>query len=70
MSPIIPAHFDGRVIVPDSPLELPDGQRLIVRLETVKPRFADLLDLAADLPGAPSDLAARHEEYAAVRDTP
>ena len=26
-------HFDGKVIVPDEPVNLPAGQRLIVRLE-------------------------------------
>ena len=27
------------------------------------PRYADLLDLAADLPDAPPDLAAQHDHY-------
>ncbi len=29
------AHFDGRVIVPDEPLDLPANQRLEVRVEPV-----------------------------------
>jgi hypothetical protein len=28
-------HFDGKVIVPDEPLDLPPNQRLIVHLEPV-----------------------------------
>jgi hypothetical protein len=59
-------HFDGRAIVPDEPLELPAGQRLRVEIETVEadsPRFAGLLDLAADVPDAPSDLASQHDHY-------
>ena len=30
------AHFDGRVIVPDEPLELPPNQPLIVRIEPIE----------------------------------
>jgi hypothetical protein len=29
------AHFDGKVIVPDEPLDLPPNQPLIVRIEPV-----------------------------------
>ncbi len=28
----IRAHFDGKVIVPDEPVDLPEGTRLVVRL--------------------------------------
>ena len=66
MSQTITAHFDGRVIVPDEPVQLPAGQQLRVHLELVEPppaRFADLLQFAADLPDAPSDLAAQHDHY-------
>ena len=64
----IAAHFDGRAIVPDEPLDLPTGQRLRVQIEaeaaSSKPgAFADLLELAADLPDAPADLAAQHDHY-------
>jgi hypothetical protein len=31
----IHGHFDGRVIVPDEPLDLPRNQRLIVHVQTV-----------------------------------
>jgi len=32
------AHFDGRAIVPDEPLDLPPNQALIVRIESVGAR--------------------------------
>ncbi len=66
MTQTIAAHFDGRVIVPDGPVDLPAGQRLTVRIETApatEPRFAEFLDFAADLPDAPPDLAAQHDHY-------
>ena len=31
------AHFDGKVIVPDEPVDLTPNQRLIVHVETVEP---------------------------------
>lgn len=66
MTKTITAHFDGKVIVPDEPVQLPVGQPLRVQLELAKPsepRYSDFLSLAADLPDAPSDLAAQHDHY-------
>lgn len=66
MRQTIPAHFDGKVIVPDQPVQLPVGRPLLVHLELEEPfspRFADFLGLAADLPDAPPDLAAPHDHY-------
>lgn len=66
MTQTVIAHFDGKVIVPDEPLQLPVGQRLRVQVEVVEPAsppFASLLGFAADLPDAPSDLAAQHDHY-------
>jgi hypothetical protein len=66
MTQTIAAHFDGKVIVPDELVQLPVGQPLRIRLELAdspSPRFADLLDFAADLPDAPPDLAAQHDHY-------
>jgi predicted DNA-binding antitoxin AbrB/MazE fold protein len=66
MTHVIAAHFDGRVFIPDEPVELPTGRRLRLRIELAEdaePRFAALLDFAADLPGAPSDLAVQHDHY-------
>ena len=67
MTRTIAAHFDGNVIVPDEPVQLPVGQPLRVSLELVVEnptvRFADFARFAADLPDAPSDLAAQHDHY-------
>jgi hypothetical protein len=63
---IITAHFDGKFIVPDEPVELPIGEPLRISCEAaagIPLRFAGLLDLAADLPGAPADMAAQHDHY-------
>lgn len=62
----ITAHFDGKAIIPDEPVQLPVGQPLRVRIELPEdgsPRFAELLGFAADLPDAPPDLAAEHDHY-------
>jgi hypothetical protein len=66
MTRTLTAHFDGKVIVPDEPVQLPIGQRLQVQVELADApaaRFADLLQFAADLPDAPPDLAAQHDHY-------
>jgi len=66
MTETITAHFDGRVLVPDEAVELPVGQSLRLHIEltsSVPPRFAGLLELEADLPDAPPDLAAQHDHY-------
>ena len=31
------AHYDGKVIVPDEPLDLPPNQKLRISIETVEP---------------------------------
>lgn len=66
MTQTIRAHYDGKVIVPDQPVQLPVGQPLRVHLELAEPsspRFADFLRFAADLPDAPPDLAVQHDHY-------
>lgn len=66
MSQSITGHFDGKVIVPDEPLDLPAGQRIEIEIRSVAPqssRFADLAQFAADLSEAPSDLASQHDHY-------
>jgi hypothetical protein len=66
MTRTLTAHFDGKVIVPDEPVQLPVGQRLQVHIElaeTPSARYADLLGFAAGLPDAPPDLAAQHDHY-------
>lgn len=66
MAHTISAHFDGKAIVPDEPLDLPVGQRLQVEIRTDtagEGRFAELLELTADVPDVPADLAAQHDHY-------
>jgi hypothetical protein len=66
MTQTILAKFNGGVIVPDEPLNLPQGQRLRVEVEPIDtdpPRFADLLELEADIPDTSSDLASQHDHY-------
>lgn len=65
MTEAIPAHFDGRAIIPDVPLEFPPGQRLRIRIEKADPEpypLAQIADLATDM--LVGDLAERHREYA------
>lgn len=65
MTQSLTAHFDGQVIVPDEPVQLPVGKALRIHIEVVDstPRFADLLGFARDLPDAPPDLSAQHDHY-------
>ena len=35
------AHFDGKVIVPDEPVNLAPNQRLIIHIETMPSQSAD-----------------------------
>jgi hypothetical protein len=65
MSQAISAHFDGRAIIPDVPLDFPPGQRLRVRIEQAEPDpypLAQIAELATDM--LVEDLAERHSEYA------
>jgi len=65
------AHFDGRVIVPDGPLDLPLNQALIVQIEPVagtaeqteESALAWLVANAVDSDALPADLAERHDHY-------
>ena len=67
----IKGHFDGKVIVPDEPLDLPRNQRLIVHVQPVsetKPgQEQSLLEWMAQNPvddsALPSDLAHEHDHY-------
>ena len=65
----VSAHFDGKVIVPDEPLDLPPNQALIVQIEPVT--AGENADSALDWIAAnameedslPFDLAAEHDHY-------
>lgn len=66
MSTVFSGHFDGRVIVPDQPLQLPIGEKLQLQAEPITKRegqFAELAKFAADLPDSPGDLSRRHDHY-------
>ena len=63
MAQTINAHFDGKSIVPDTPLELSPGQRLRVRIETMESDdypLARLASLATDM--GMTDLSIRHQQ--------
>jgi len=65
------AHFDGKVIIPDEPLDLPPNQPLIVSIEPVAEKRSGAKDsvlswLAANAVASdalPPDLAERHDHY-------
>jgi hypothetical protein len=67
----VSAHFDGKVIVPDEPLDLPPNQALILEIQPVggkgeEARESVLSWLAAnavDSEALPADLADRHDHY-------
>jgi hypothetical protein len=67
----INAHYDGRVIVPDEPVDLLPNQALIVRIEaknvdeprTRESALAWLVANASDSTDVPSDLSHQHDHY-------
>jgi hypothetical protein len=67
----INAYYDGRVIVPDEPVDLPPNQALIVRIEaknvdeplTRESALAWLVANASDSKDVPSDLSHQHDHY-------
>jgi hypothetical protein len=70
------AHFDGKAIVPDEPLDLPPNQALIVQIESVGAReiadesaLAWLAANAVENDALPADLADRHDHYLYGRPT-
>ena len=62
MTQTIAAHFDGKVFVPDGPVELAAGQSVNLQVDVAAddaPKHAWMLGLGVDLPGAPPDLSTR-----------
>lgn len=65
------AHFDGKVIIPDEPIELPPNQPLIVRIEAIganalvgeQSAQAWLAANAVDSDTLPVELADQHDRY-------
>ena len=74
------AHFDGRAIIPDEPLDMPPDQALILQIERVGPRepseesaLAWLSANAVENDALPTDLADQHDHYLygfPTKDTP
>lgn len=65
------AHFDGKVIVPDEPLDLTPNQSLILQIQPVAGKGEQseesvlnwLAANAVDSEALPRDLADRHDQY-------
>jgi hypothetical protein len=64
------AHFDGKAIIPDEPLDMPPNQALILRIERVGPdgpaeesALAWLAANAVENDALPKDLADQHDHY-------
>jgi hypothetical protein len=65
------AHFDGKVLVPEEPVDLPVDCTLQVHVETTQPSrkskkrpLSDLVELAKKFPAhGPADGAAQHDHY-------
>ena len=73
----IKAYFDGKVIIPDAPLDLPPNQALIVQIERLaggatpsnESALTWLAANAVDSETLPHDLAERHDHYLYRRDS-
>jgi hypothetical protein len=62
------AHFDGKVIVPDEPLNLRPNQALIVQIEPIEGEreesaLAWIAANAVESDALPPDLAEQHDHY-------
>jgi hypothetical protein len=68
---VLRAHFDGKVLVPTQPVDLPIGQELELQVTRVEPAsqptlLQKLAKLSHELPSnpdAPTDAAAQHDHY-------
>ncbi len=63
-------HFDGKVLVPEEPVDLPTGKsveiQVVPEIEQARGTLADLADWAQTLkenPDSPTDGAAQHDHY-------
>jgi hypothetical protein len=62
------AHFDGRVIIPDEPVDLQPNQAVIVQIEPLEvdmeqSALAWIAANAVDSEALPTDLADQHDHY-------
>ncbi|HYR58552.1 MAG TPA: hypothetical protein VEO95_07985 [Chthoniobacteraceae bacterium] len=69
MTTTLRAHFDGKVLVPDEPVDLPRDCALEIRVEATGAEETGLARLARMVeglpfdPDAPTDGAAQHDHY-------
>ena len=66
----INAHYDGKVIVPDEPLDLPPNQALVVSIESIngntlaeESALTWIAENSYEGPHLPSDLSHQHDHY-------
>lgn len=62
----VTAHFDGKVIVPDEPLDLRPNQALRIQIEPLETEESALAWIAANAvenDTLPTDLADHHDHY-------
>ena len=66
----VSAHFDGKAIIPDEPLNMPSNEALVVEIERLGTRepveesaLAWLAANAVENDALPADLADRHDHY-------
>ncbi len=62
------AHFDGRVIIPDEPLDLRPNQAVIVQIEPLEGEMEEsalawIEANAVESDALPTDLADQHDHY-------
>src|SRR5687767_10432501 len=72
---VIRGHFDGQVLVPDEPVDLPQNQPLVLHIGLVDPvpaqepsGIVSVLQKYAGALEAPSDWASEHDHY--IHGTP
>lgn len=66
----IRCHFDGKTLVPDEPVELPEGEELVAHVERRATRASTsessidwLFAHSINDPAVPEDLAYQHDHY-------
>jgi Protein of unknown function DUF104 len=64
------ARFDGKVFVPDVPVNLPKGEAVVLTIKRAKPKRSSRKKSALDLiveravdDGLPADLGYQHDHY-------
>lgn len=66
MSTVVTVTFDGRTLLPDSPLDLKPNTQYVVTIEPLRIAEGDAWDVLEAMTGAidaPEDWAAEHDHY-------